>query len=991
MIRIPEYVQKLKRLGMQAGAVTDHGVLSGAPEFYFECKKHDVMPIIGEEFYVAQRSARPAKDPHTDKVIDPAIERQYWHLVLLARNYEGYKTLVRLSTESHRLENFYYKPRIDKQVLSELGNEAENLVCLSGCWQGEVSFKIRNKKAKSALKAARWYADIFPSFYLEIQDHHTQEDRALNEVLVKINRMTEIPLVMTGDAHYLNKNDAEIHSHLLAIQTGASKDDPERFSFQGSGFHVKPRSVLERDIAYLGSAGTQALDNSVEIAHSIDTAFPLLDKRVWRIPQWRENGRVPEPQRHLEKLVSRFTKKKRLDATYKRRLRHELDVIAEAGVAAYLLIVRDIIVRARSSGTRVGIARGSVAGSAVAWAIGITKVDPITYDLLFDRFLSPARPKLPDIDVDFSKADRDRVIQDIEDTYGSRHTIHIGTFGRMGARTAVKSVASSLRVDYGTANRITAEIPEAEHLESWIRSPEFLHNEVLAGAAREHPELFPVAARLQGLKKSMGTHAGGVLIGDETTPLREALPTMRTSSKTQVSQYDMYMTEKMGLLKIDVLGLRTLDTIDLSLKYIKERHGEEIDPDELDPYSSDSRKVYRMLASGYVAGVFQMEGSACEVGCREVGVREFEDIVAITALYRPGPDRFIGDFLRGRKEPSTVVYSHPGMRNILEKTFGVIVYQEQAMEIGGRIAGFDASLVDEIKETIKAKDPARMAAMEPKFISGCQEHSRMSLEDATALWGKIRLAAGYMYNRAHAVSYSLITYQTAWLKYHYPLEYMTALLATTDKEDRARYHRECRALGLVVLPPDIQRSEPLYTVENDSIRMGLNSIKYVGQSRCEKIFKWIAENGPIKGRVSLDEACGNAQAANALIQAGACRSIGLRPDGKPASLEMEYLDTYVSHHPVDAYEKIIKKHSSSKGSGRILGGLVARKKPWKDKRGRQMCFLEIDLYGEQTKVVVFADQYEEIRRKCPEGAVVLVAGRWDGKSLVLNKLVRLDK
>lgn len=999
MIRVDELTEKVAKMGQPGTAITDHGVLSAAPELYFECRKRDLLPIIGEEFYVARGSAQPPIEPSTGKVLNPSEARKYTHLVLLAANYDGYRTLVDLSSTSHQPANFYYKPRIDRAMLSELRPvDRKNLIVLSGCWQGSVSLALREDRRGDARDEALWLADLFPNFYLEIQDHRTREDRTLNKQIAKLGHDLKIPVVATNDAHFLNKQDAETHSYLLAIQTGSAKKEEGRFDFTGTGYWVNSRKNMEQRLAYLGPKTVKrSLDNTVRIARGIDPSFPLLDKRTWHIPQWRKGN----PDAYLRRLVEKRIKTDRLPSAYRRRLRQELSVVETAGVSAYYLIVRDIINRARRKGIRVGVGRGSVGGSAVAWAIGITRVDPIKYDLLFDRFLSPARPKLPDIDVDFSQARRDEVVADIERLYGIAYTSHLGTFGRMAARGTVKAVGGALRISFSELDAITKEIEPREHLPSFVEREGWRGNVVLEEAASSWPDLFPVAARLQGLKKYIGTHASGIMIGDKTTPMREALPTMRTSGKQTISQYDMYMVEKMGLLKMDILGLRTLDTIDMAVHWIAERHGVDIDPDELDPFAKDSKPVYRMLAEGKVSGVFQMEGGACEQGCKEVGVREFEDVVAITALYRPGPDRFIGDFISGRKNPRRVSYPHPRLQPILEKTFGVIVYQEQAMEIGGSLAGFDAALVDEVKETIKAKDPTRFAKVKPLFIRGCHTTSGMSEKEALALWDRVESFAGYGYNRAHAVEYSLITYQTAWLKYYYPIEFFSALLATTGKDTRQRYHREAALFDVSILAPDINRSGINYQpYQKTKILMGLGNVKYVGASRGRKLVQWRLENGRVRTRAALDEACGNTQAGEALVKAGATRKVGLHPEGSARDLsqmEVDYLGTYVRRHPIAPFrtriDDAVRKYESSSNGFRVVGGLVVRKKVIKDRNKNSMCFLDLDLDGTTSNVVVFSSLYDEVKRECPEGSVIMVGGRVDAKkgSIIAAKIVRLDK
>jgi DNA polymerase-3 subunit alpha len=872
--QIPELVAHVKKLGMDSLAVTDHGNMHAAWEFYEEAKLQKIRPILGFEAYLAfgPRTARekPAWAP-----------APYSHLVLLARNRIGYKNLVRLTSIGYT-EGFYRRPRIDKDVLAE---HSQGIICLAACLSGEVALYLRQGRYDEARRSAEWFSKTFghDGFWLEVQQHGIAEERQVTEGMLRLGQELGLGVVATNDAHYLRREDAESHDVLLAIGTGSDLDDPKRFRFIGQESYVKS----EAEMRALFPDRPDTLDNTQKVADLCEFDF---EKRYF-LPSFPRPADFSSDEALLDHLattgaVQRYGSP--LPDEVRERLAYELGVIEKAGYAGYFLIVHDFIAAARNRGIPVGPGRGSAAGSLVAYALGITDVCPLKFDLLFERFLNPERVSMPDIDVDFCFERRGEVIEYVRERYGRDSVGQIVTFGTMKARAAVKDVARVLRIPPGEADRITKLIPSGPAYSLSIKDARRKIDE-LAELVRENPayeRLLSLSSRIEGISRHMSVHAAGVVIAPG--PLSDYVPVCTAPTKgagaaadgedSIITQYEMGALEKVGMLKMDLLGLKTLTVIHDAVAMIGERHGAKPDMAAL---SFDDPAVYKLLRHGRTAGIFQFESPLATDTLRAMRCDRFDDLVASNALLRPGPlDAGMHTvFIRRKLGQEKVTYPHPALEEVLEPTYGVITYQEQVMRIANVLAGFTLAEADVLRKAVGKKDAELIKKELGKFCERAMAlgHPRRMVEDLAA---QIETFGRYGFNKSHSVAYSVLSYQTAWLKAHYPAEFMAALLSSeignTDKV--VQYINEARELGLEILPPDVNESGFKFTVIGDRrIRFGLGAVRNVGEGAIASIIAG-RQTGLYRSLAELVERIDlrlcNKRVLESLIAAGACDSLG---------------------------------------------------------------------------------------------------------------------
>jgi DNA polymerase-3 subunit alpha len=818
-IRIDELLSKAKSYGMDAVAITDHGVMYGVIDFYKKAREMGIKPIIGCEVYVAPGS-------RFEKIAVKGSEPAY-HLVLLAQDKTGYRNLTELVSRAF-LEGFYYKPRVDKELLKEY---SRGLIALTACLAGEVPRYIASGDRDAAERLALEYRDIFgpDNFFLELQDNKIPEQEFINQALMEIGKRHRIPLVATSDCHYLEKTDAQVHDVVLAIQTATTLDDPKRLRFPTQEFYVKSPEEMGQAFA----AVPEALENTLLVAERCNVDLELGQVLL---PEFT----VPEgftPFTYLVHLCEEGLKKRYGDpvpAKIKEQVEYELKVINDMGYSAYFLIVWDFVNYARQNGIMVGPGRGSAAGSLVSYALGITNIDPLKYGLLFERFLNPERVSMPDIDIDFCFERRNEVIEYVSSKYGKTNVAQIITFGRMMARQAVRDVGRALGWSYGDVDKIAKLIPSTPGvtLEKALSANPQLQS--LAEQNKDVGSLLSFARRIEGLCRHASVHAAGVVISNQ--PLMNYVPLQKMNEGEIVTQFDMDALQDLGLLKMDFLGLRTLTIIERALKIIKNTHQTNVD---LDRIPLDDPETYRLLSRGETVGVFQLESGGMKELLKRLKPEGIEDLIAILALYRPGPlgSGMIEDFIERKHGRVKVTYPHESLASILRETYGVIVYQEQVMKIASQFAGFTLGQADILRRAMGKKKPEVMREQREKFIQGAlkQGHDRNTAEE---IFNLIEYFAGYGFNKSHSAAYAVISYQTAYLKAHYPTEYLAACLTSnaSDSDKVAKFIAECKRLGIQILPPDINESLANFTVVGEGkIRFGLAAIKNVGDSAIEEI------------------------------------------------------------------------------------------------------------------------------------------------------------
>ncbi|HEV8241141.1 MAG TPA: DNA polymerase III subunit alpha [Thermoanaerobaculia bacterium] len=866
--RLDDVLAAAATAGQPAMALTDHGNMFGAVEFYKAAKKAKVKPIIGIEAYMAQGSR-----------LDKSAERRSSnHLVLLAKNETGYRNLLKLTTSSF-LEGYYYKPRIDRDILAR---HAEGLICLSACLNGEINEQILGKKEREAEAIARTYKELFgDDFFLELQDHGIPEQRLANDVLRRLATRLSLPMVVTNDAHYLRQDDAFAHDVLLCIGTQKTFADPDRLKYASNQFYVKTAAEMHALFPDDGAA----VENTVLVAERCQLSIPMGEFHLPRFP-------VPEGEsldaylatvarqgldERLAELRRRQARGVATDAPaeeiYRERLERELEVIVRMGFPGYFLVVWDFCRHARDNGIPVGPGRGSAAGSLVSYSLRITDVDPLQYGLLFERFLNPDRISMPDIDIDFCMRRRGEVINYVSDKYGRDKVAQIITFGTLAARAVIRDVGRVMGLPYGKVDRVAKMVPEMTSLPDALKTVDALQAELRSDP--EVKQVIDVGLRLEGLSRHAGMHAAGVVIAPR--PIQDLVPLCKTNRDEVITQWDKDVIEELGLLKMDFLGLRTLTVIDDTLQFLR-LQGIDIDLAEI---PLDDPEVYRLFQEGRTNGIFQFESSGMKDMLRRAGPTRFMDLSAFNALYRPGALSvgMVEEFIKRKRGEKKVQYILPETKPILEETYGVIAYQEQVMRVAVEVAGFTMAEADVLRKAMGKKKLEVMLEQKAKFVAGAKARGKDGRK-AEQLWDYIEPFAGYGFNKSHSVAYALLAYQTAYLKAHHPVAFMAAMLTSemASKDNVAKYMQECRGMGIAVLPPAVNESNWTFTVLGDTIRFGLGAVKGLGEGAVEAILAARKRVGRFRGvahlAVEVDEGALNRKVFECLIKAGAF-------DGRP--------------------------------------------------------------------------------------------------------------
>ncbi|BFU97075.1 MAG: DNA polymerase III alpha subunit [Nitrospira sp.] len=1030
--QIGPLVQQIKSFGQPAVAMTDHGNMFGAIEFYRKAKEAGIKPIIGCEAYMAPGS-RLNKDG------SQLAHNDYYHLILLARNLTGYQNLIKLVSKAY-LEGFYYKPRMDKEILKQ---HHEGIIALSGCLSGEIPYLIGQKHMAEALAVAGEFQEIFgrDHFYLEVQANGLEHQRIANAGLIDIHKKLGIPLAGTNDCHYLKKEDSRPHDLMLCLQTGKTISDPNRMKFDTDELYVKSTEEITPAFAEFPGAVT----NTCRIADHCELDLAL---NKTYLPQYT----APEGytrESYVEHLAVEGLKDRLRDrpsgipgAVYEQRLREELTVICSMGFAGYFLIVWDIIRFARSRGIPVGPGRGSAAGSLVAYALRITDLDPLVYTLLFERFLNPERVSLPDIDMDFCMDRRGEVINYVVEKYGSDHVAQIITFGTLGAKAAIRDVGRVLEMPYAEADKVAKLVPNQlnvtlqQALDTEPRLRELVETDPKV------KELMSIAQSLEGLARHASTHAAGVVISEG--PLTDHVPLYKGANDEIVTQYSMGDVEKIGLVKFDFPGLTTLTMIRRAETLINEGRPDRA-PLVMDRLPFDDAETFALLSSGKTTGIFQLESSGMRDLLTGFKPDRFEDIIAIIALYRPGPMDLIPDFIKRKQGKVPITYETPELEPILKDTYGVIVYQEQVMAIANKIAGFSLGQADILRRAMGKKKPEEMEKLRVKFLDGAKQ-KKIPEKKAEKLYELIQKFAGYGFNKSHAAAYAVVCYQTGYLKAHYPTEFMAALM-TSDMGNQDKivgYFTECRDLDIKVLGPDVNESHKDFAVADGAIRFGLAAIKNVGEGAVESVLAIRAESGPFASffdfcrRVDLRKV--NKRMLEGLIKAGAFDSTGARrsqlmaaldravEDGAAAQQERELGQTnifgedfhgqgqaahsadpllpsvpewdqatrlkyereltgfYISAHPLARYEATIGALATVTTAGLMdlsdgkevkLCGIIATVKSMLTKKGDRMAYLSLEDLQGTVEVIAFPDLFKSAGDLIAPERLVRVTGTID--------------
>lgn len=867
--RIEDLLDRTKELGMDAIAITDHGAMFGVIKFYKEAYNRGIKPILGSEVYVAINK-------YTEK--EPKDKNQY-HLVLLAENNIGYRNLMNIVSEGY-VNGFYYKPRVDHDVLAKY---SEGIIALSACLAGEVQTHILNGNYNKAKEIALKYNEIFGqnNFFLELQDHGMEEQKWVNQQLIKMSKETGIPLVATNDVHYLKRDDAIVHDVLLCIQTGKTIDDTDRMKFPTDQFYLKSYDEMK---SIFGSV-EEALENTVRIAErcNVTLDFDTLHLPEYKVPEGYTNVEYLE-KLCMEGLKNRY---KTITPEIKERFDFEFNTIVQMGYIDYFLIVWDFIRFAKEEGIEVGPGRGSAAGSIVSYALGIIDIDPLEYDLLFERFLNPERVSMPDIDIDFCYERREEVIDYVVEKYGENRVAQIATFGTMAARGAIRDVGRAINMAYGEVDYIAKQIPMELGM-TISKALEVNKNlKDMYDSNEEVKHLIDLALAVEGLPRHTSTHAAGVVISKE--PITTYVPLSRNNDAI-TTQFNMVELEELGLLKMDFLGLRTLTVIRDAVNLIEKNHGVKVD---FSQFTYDDPKVIEMFAKGETLGIFQFESAGMRQFLKELKPNMFENLIAANSLFRPGPMNQIPKYIENKNNPHNIEYIHPKLKPILEVTYGCIVYQEQVMQIVRDIGGFTMGGADLVRRAMGKKKMDVMERERQRFIYGeTDEEGNVVIKgalrngvdekDANRIYDLMIDFAKYAFNKSHSAAYAVVAYRTAWLKYYYPVEFMAALISSVmgDTNSVSLYIQECKRLGIEVLPPDINESYKKFTVVDGKIRFGLMAVKNVGENFIEAIIK-AREDGPFSSftdfceRIeNIDPSVMNKRAVESLIKCGAMNSLG---------------------------------------------------------------------------------------------------------------------
>ena len=1018
--RLDAVIELAKHYKMPALAITDHGNMFGAIEFYKKATAAGIKPIIGCEAYVAGGS-RFEKKPNS------AYPDGGFHMVLLVKNEAGYRNLMKLSSAAY-LEGFYHRPRIDREILRD---HADGLIATSACLKGEVNWHLSRGNTDAAVTSAREFQDIFGegNFFLEIQDHGLEPEKLVLPKVDAVARETGIPLVVTNDCHYLRQQDYEAHDALLCIQTGKTIEDTERMRYNTDQIYFKSADEMEQRFGDF----KEAMRNTVRIAEECNLELELgkLLLPVFPIPTDYVDADI-----YLEHLCREGCEELYDEITpeIEQRLQYELGVIRQMGYAGYFLIVKDFCDHARTQKIRVGPGRGSAAGSIVSYALKITSIDPIRFGLLFERFLNPERISMPDIDIDFADRGRDQIIQYVIKKYGKDNVCQIITFGTMAARAVVRDVGRVMGLPYSEVDKIAKMVPAAVDmtLEKALQiSPE------LAKTVKDDPRverLINYSRTLEGLARHCSTHAAGVVIAPSA--LTNYVPLFKGSKDEVTTQYDMKMVEEIGLLKMDFLGLRTLTVIDDALKLISETKPDvEIDIDGL---SLDDPQVYRCFATGETIGIFQFESSGMREYLRKLSPGTFTDITAMNALYRPGPldSGMIDIYIECKNGQRKMEFLHPALKTILGDTYGVIVFQEQVLKIANEMAGYTLGKADFLRKAMGKKDVALMAQQKEQFLKGTDAKG-IDRRVAEEVFTQIETFARYGFNKAHSTCYAYVAYQTAWLKTYYPYEFMAALMTSEINSTDRIYAlmEECRRMGIEVLPPDVNESQGDFSVVDGSIRFGLQAIKNVGEAAARGIVEERDAAGPFKDMADLVSRLPvktlNRRTLESLIAAGTCDSLegnraqkhdaveamlefGQRvaqtdsshdlfaaggrvertapklqdlPDwtnSKKLADEKATLGYYVSGHPLDKFRDEMAYFATARlgqltevtdGSEVTVGGIIMSVKKMVDKKGNLMAFATLEDFSGTAELIVFSSCYETCREVVEPERMVLVTGK----------------
>ncbi|MDI3480530.1 MAG: polymerase subunit alpha [Tepidanaerobacteraceae bacterium] len=1028
--KIDRLAKRLVELGAKSAAITDHGAMYGVIEFYKTMKSYGIKPIIGCEVYMAKRTMQDNQ---------PGIDDEQYHLVLLAKDIKGYKNLMKIVSLGF-IEGFYYKPRVDMHVLRQY---SEGLIALSACLAGEIPMLLMAGEYERARQKALEFREIFgtDNFYFELQDHGILEQKKINKALISLSRETGIPLVATNDVHYILKQDAPVHDALLCIQTGKTVEDKTRLKFATDEFYLKSAEEMENLFSYI----PEALDNTLQIAERCNVE---LDFNTLHLPSYEVPDGYTQDE-YLEKLCFQGLAERYSNITpeIRARLEYELNTIKKMGYSSYFLIVWDFINFARKNNIMVGPGRGSAAGSLVAYCLHITNIDPLKYNLLFERFLNPERVTMPDIDVDFCYERRQEVIDYVVRKYGKDKVAQIVTFGTMAARGAIRDVGRVLGYPYGEVDAIAKMVPMELGItidNALSLNPELKKLYIEKDRVRK---LIDIARALEGFPRHASTHAAGVVISKD--PLVEHVPLHKIGDSNVATQYTMTTLEELGLLKMDFLGLRTLTVIRDALNIIRHTRKIEIDIDAL---PLDDKKVYDMLSEGNTAGVFQLESSGMQNLLKELKPSVFEDIIAVIGLYRPGPlgSGAAEDFIKSKNGIKPIKYLHPLLKPILSETYGIILYQEQAMKIAQDLAGFSLAQADILRKAMGKKQHDIMTAQRAIFIEGCMKYNNIDRDTAAKIFDDISYFAGYGFNKAHTAAYAVIAYQTAYLKANFPVEFMAALLTSVmDNSDKiAFYVNECRHMDIEVLPPDINESFDTFTVIGNKIRFGLTAVKNVGQGVAKAIIEERKRGGRYKNLWDFVERVSgvlNKKTVESLIKSGAMDSLGARrsqlmniyeevlteaakqgknmknqlslfeiidspnesnplpdipeyPESQLLAMEKEMLGLYISGHPLREFEKQLLNTTTfcSKNLYEedcednlqvVVGGIITEVKTKTTKSERIMAFITLEDLTGAMEILVFPQIYDKYRELIRVDSKVIIRGRVNFKEDETPKII----
>ena len=1033
--KIKEYVKRLKELGMDSGAITDHGVMFGVIDFYKEAKAQGIKPILGCEVYVAPNS-------RFDKEVTGGEDR-YYHLVLLAENNQGYSNLMKIVSRGFT-EGYYYKPRVDMEVLNQFH---EGIICLSACLAGEVQRDISKGLYDEAKKAALRYEACFGkgNYFLELQDHGIPEQKTVNAALVRMSKELDIPLVATNDIHYTYAEDAQAHDILLCIQTSKLVTDTNRMRYEGGQYYVKSELEMRQLFPY----AQEALDNTAKIADrcNVEIEFGVTKLPKFDVPEGYDSWSYLN-KLCFDGLAERYPDD---DGKLADKLHYELGVIQKMGYVDYFLIVWDFINWAKSHDIPVGPGRGSAAGSIVSYCLHITNIDPIRYNLLFERFLNPERVSMPDIDIDFCYERRQEVIEYVERKYGKDKVVQIVTFGTLAAKGVIRDVARVLDMPYNFADSISKMVPNELNM-TLNRALEL--NPELRNLYEQNEQvhyLIDMCKKLEGLPRHTSMHAAGVVICQK--PADEFVPLSRGSDGAITTQFTMTTIEELGLLKMDFLGLRTLTVIKNAVRNVEKTHGIVIDVDKID---YDDKKVLASLGTGKTDGVFQLESQGMKNFMKELKPQNLEDVIAGISLYRPGPMDFIPSYIKGKNNPDLVTYETPQLEPILAPTYGCIVYQEQVMQIVRDLGGYTMGRSDLVRRAMSKKKAYVMEKERANFVHGNAEEgvpgceaNGIAPEIAEHIYGTMMDFAKYAFNKSHAACYAVVAYQTAYLKYYYPVEFMAALLTSViDNPTKvSEYIMVCRNMNIQILPPDINEGEAGFSVSGNAIRHALTAIKNIGRPVIDAIVKERTEHGKFNSLKNFIERTAgldvNKRAIEHFIKSGAFDSFGCTrrqlmsvyvqildsiQKGKKGvmsgqmslfdivseeekaeleikmpdvgeydkelllSFEKEVLGFYVSGHPMEEYEALWSKYITAKttdfyldeethrtvvedGSRATIGGMIMDKKIKYTKNDQIMAFLTVEDMVGSVEVIVFPKDYEKNSYKLTDENKVFIQGR----------------